>query len=110
MVPIRRKVLCLDLLHLSRLREPACLELRENELFIDSNVEDPVTPGNQLRLNTQTFTQFISQTGSIGFIVSHRTIMDFNFHVTPPANPARMWAKYIRTAQAEQGAQFKIES
>ncbi len=78
-------MLCLDFFkNLARIREPARFELGENEFTIDFDIEDPVSPGDQLGLNSQTLTQFIRQTGGFGFVVSYRAIMDLNFHGVSP--------------------------
>ena len=84
--------------NLARVREPARFELGENEFTIDFNVEDPVSPGNQLGLNTQTVAQFIRQTGGLGFVVSLRAIVDLNFHGVSPHDFSRIECALLSSA------------
>lgn len=76
----------LDLLsYLTGVGKSTDFELRENRVPVHNDVKNSVFTRNQLCLHIKFFTQFFRQTGGSGLIVSHATVMDFNFHNMPPA-------------------------
>ncbi len=56
----------------------------KHQAVVYFDIKDTVASGNQVGLNTEFFFQFIRHTGGIGLVLSHRTIMDVDFHRSPP--------------------------
>jgi hypothetical protein len=66
--------------HFTMLREMLHLIFGEEQLTVHPNIEDSIASSNQGRLDAEVFSQFSSQTGRIGFVVSLGAVMDFNLH------------------------------
>lgn len=66
--------------HFSGIRESSCLLFRVDLAPIYDHIEDAVAAGHQIRLDREGRAQLIRQTGGVGFVVSHRTIVDINLH------------------------------
>ncbi len=71
--------------YLARFGKTPCFVLGKHELAIYDNIKDAITSSDQLSLNTEGFTQFIRQTGSVRLIVSLSAIVNIDFHSMPPA-------------------------
>jgi hypothetical protein len=72
------------LYHFTGVGEPSRFILREYQLLICNDVKDAVAAGNQLCIHPEGLPQLGRQTGGVRFVVSLRTVMDLNLHISPP--------------------------
>ena len=70
--------------YLSRIGKSSRFELGEYRFAVNDDIEDAITPGDQVRLHTEGLAQFIRQTGGAWFVVSRCAILDADLHDAPP--------------------------
>ena len=74
--------------------------LREQQLTIDSDVEDAAAAGFQLGVDPEGLLQFGRQTGGCGLVVSDRAVLDVDLHAPTLSRPG-----YCFTSEKVQAPQ-----
>jgi hypothetical protein len=75
------------------LREPSCLQLRENLFPVDADFETAAIGRNKDKTfdsGLEFFNEFFGQTDRFWFVVSSLAIDNFDFHYFPCAAPSLM--------------------